>query len=306
MPGLMAMRTIYGQQKPLKGARIAGCVHMNVQAAVLIETLVELGAEVQWACSNIFSTQDHAAAAIAKSGIPVYAWKGETEAEYNWCIEQTLIFQDGKPLNMILDDGGDLTNIVHTKHPELLTGVYGVSEQTTTGVYNLVKMMSEGRLRLPAISVNDSVTKSKFDNLYGIRESLMDGIKRATDVMIAGKLAVVCGYGDVGKGTAAALRAFGARVVITEIDPINALQAAMEGYQVTLLEDVADQAQIIVTTTGCKDIVRREHMERLPNDAILCNLAHFNCEIDVNWLNDNAKKRDTKLLVFICQNWVLN
>jgi adenosylhomocysteinase len=293
MPGLMAMRAQYGPKKPLKGAKIAGCLHMTIQTAVLIETLVELGADVQWSSCNIFSTQDHAAAAIAKTGVPVYAWKGETDEEYEWCIEQTLIFPDGKPLNMILDDGGDLTNIVHTRHPELLAGIYGVSEETTTGVHNLAKMLAEGRLRIPAINVNDSVTKSKFDNLYGIRESLMDGIKRATDIMIAGKLAVVCGYGDVGKGSAAALRAFGARVVVTEIDPINALQAAMEGYQVTLLEDVADQAQIIVTTTGCKDIVNGKHMERLPDDAILCNVGHFDCEIDVKWLNDNAASRDT-------------
>lgn len=294
MPGLMAMRAKYGPTKPLKGAKIAGCLHMTIQTAVLIETLVELGAEVQWSSCNIFSTQDHAAAAIAKAGlVPVYAWKGETDEEYEWCIEQTLIFPDGKPLNMILDDGGDLTNIVHLKHPEFLAGIYGLSEETTTGVHNLAKMLADGRLRVPAINVNDSVTKSKFDNLYGIRESLMDGIKRATDIMIAGKVSVVCGYGAVGKGSAAALRAFGARVIVTEIDPINALQAAMEGYQVTTLDEVADQAQIIVTTTGCKDIIRGEHMEPLPDDAIICNVGHFDCEIDVKWLNQNAKHKDT-------------
>lgn len=292
MPGLMAMRANYGPQKPLKGARIAGCLHMTVQTAVLMETLIELGAEVQWSSCNIFSTQDHAAAAIAARGIPVYAWKGETEEEYEWCIEQTLIFPDGQPLNMILDDGGDLTNMVHQRHPELLSGIVGLSEETTTGVHNLAKMLADGKLMIPAINVNDSVTKSKFDNLYGIRESLPDGIKRATDVMLAGKVAVVCGYGDVGKGSAAGLRNFGARVVITEIDPITALQAAMEGYQVTTLEEVASIAQLIVTTTGCKDIVRGEHMERLPEDAIICNVGHFDCEIDVKWLNDNCASKE--------------
>ncbi|CAK5067340.1 unnamed protein product [Meloidogyne enterolobii] len=256
MPGLMAMREKYGTQKPLKGARIAGCLHM-----------------VQWSSCNIFSTQDHAAAAIAAKGIPVYAWKGETEEEYEWCIEQTIIFPNGQPLNMILDDGGDLTNLVHNKYPELLNKIIGISEETTTGVHNLAKMLESGELKVAAINVNDSVTKSKFDNLYGIRESLPDGIKRATDVMLAGKVAVVCGYGDVGKGSAAGLRNFGARVIITEIDPINALQAAMEGYQVTTLEDVIEQAQIIVTTTGCKDIVRGEHIEKLPEDAIICNVS---------------------------------
>ncbi|CEF66824.1 Adenosylhomocysteinase [Strongyloides ratti] len=294
MPGLMAMRKKYGPSKPLAGARIAGCLHMTIQTAVLIETLVELGADVQWSSCNIFSTQDHAAAAIAATGVPVYAWKGETDEEYLWCIEQTLIFKDGQPLNMILDDGGDLTNIVHEKYPELLAGIYGISEETTTGVHNLAKMLAEGKLKVPAINVNDSVTKSKFDNLYGIRESLIDGIKRATDVMLAGKVAVVAGYGDVGKGSAAALRAFGARVAVTEIDPINALQAAMEGYEVTTLEEIAPRASIIVTTTGCKDIVTGKHFEVLPDDAIVCNVGHFDCEIDVNYLNKNAIKDNVK------------
>ncbi|CEF66812.1 Adenosylhomocysteinase [Strongyloides ratti] len=293
MPGLMAMRRKYGPSKPLSGARIAGCLHMTIQTAVLIETLVELGAKVRWSSCNIFSTQDHAAAAIAATGVPVFAWKGETDEEYLWCIEQTLMFEEG-PLNMILDDGGDLTNLIHEKYPELLSGIYGISEETTTGVHNLAKMFSEGKLKVPAINVNDSVTKSKFDNLYGIRESLIDGIKRATDVMLAGKVAVVAGYGDVGKGSAAALRAFGARVVITEIDPINALQAAMEGYQVTTLEEIAPKANIIVTTTGCKDVVRGEHLEVLPEDAIVCNVGHFDCEIDVNYLNNNAIKDTVK------------
>jgi adenosylhomocysteinase len=292
MPGLMAMREKYGKEKPLKGARIAGCLHMTVQTAVLIETLLELGAEVQWSSCNIFSTQDHAAAAIAVIGVPVYAWKGETEEEYLWCIEQTIIFPDGKPLNMILDDGGDLTNLVHNSHPELLNEIIGISEETTTGVHNLAKMFESGELKVAAINVNDSVTKSKFDNLYGIRESLPDGIKRATDVMLAGKVAVVCGYGDVGKGSAAGLRNFGARVIITEIDPINALQAAMEGYQVTTLEEIVNQAQIIVTTTGCKDIIRGEHIEKLLEDAIICNVGHFDCEIDVQWLEKNAESKE--------------
>ncbi|VDK68528.1 unnamed protein product [Litomosoides sigmodontis] len=292
MPGLMAMRKKYGPLKPLRGARIAGCLHMTIQTAVLIETLVELGAEVQWSSCNIFSTQDHAAAAIAKQGIPVYAWKGETEEEYEWCILQTLIFKDDQYLNMILDDGGDLTNIVHEKFPQYLSGIYGLSEETTTGVHNLFRMFAAGKLKVPAINVNDSVTKSKFDNLYGIRESLPDGIKRATDVMIAGKVAVVAGYGDVGKGAAASLKAFGARVIVTEIDPINALQAAMEGYEVKTLEHVASIANIVVTTTGCKCVVRGEHMVEMPEDAIVCNIGHFDVEIDVNWLNANAISRD--------------
>lgn len=293
MPGLMAMRAKYGPTQPLKGARIAGCLHMTIQTAVLIETLTALGAEVQWSSCNIFSTQDHAAAAIAQTGVPVYAWKGETDEEYEWCIEQTIVFKDGQPLNMILDDGGDLTNLVHAKYSQYLAGIRGLSEETTTGVHNLAKMLAKGDLKIPAINVNDSVTKSKFDNLYGIRESLPDGIKRATDVMLAGKVAVVAGYGDVGKGSAASLKAFGSRVIVTEIDPINALQAAMEGYEVTTLEEAAPKANIIVTTTGCKDIVTGKHFELLPNDAIVCNVGHFDCEIDVKWLNANATKKDT-------------
>jgi len=292
MPGLMAMRTKYGPSQPLKGAKIAGCLHMTVQTAVLIETLKELGAEVQWSSCNIFSTQDHAAAAIAATGTPVYAWKGETDEEYLWCIEQTLVFPDGKPLNMILDDGGDLTNLIHDKYPQYLDGINGLSEETTTGVHNLVKMHADKKLKVPAINVNDSVTKSKFDNLYGIRESLPDGIKRATDVMLAGKVSVVAGYGDVGKGSAASLKAFGSRVIVTEIDPINALQAAMEGYEVTTMEDAAARASIFVTTTGCKDIIKAEHFQVMPDDAIVCNVGHFDCEIDVAWLDKNAKKKE--------------
>jgi len=294
MPGLMMMRRQYGPSKPLKGARIAGCLHMTVQTAVLIETLTELGAEVTWSSCNIFSTQDHAAAAIAKTGVPVYAWKGETDEEYLWCIEQTLVFPDGKPLNMILDDGGDLTNLVHTKFPQYLEGIKGLSEETTTGVHNLYKMMKKGELKVPAINVNDSVTKSKFDNLYGCRESLVDGIKRATDVMLAGKVAVVAGYGDVGKGSARALQAFGARVIVTEIDPINALQAAMEGFQVTTMEEAAPQGRIFVTTTGCKDIIRPEHLLQMQEDTIVCNIGHFDCEIHTAWLNENAVKDNIK------------
>jgi adenosylhomocysteinase len=262
---------------------------MTIQTAVLMETLVELGAEVQWSSCNIFSTQDHAAAAMAKAGIPVYAWKGESEEEYLWCIEQTLQFRDGQYLNMILDDGGDLTNLVHEKHPHLLEGIKGISEETTTGVHNLNKMFKQGTLKVPAININDSVTKSKFDNLYGIRESLPDGIKRATDIMLAGKVCVVCGYGDVGKGSAQALRAFGSRVIVTEVDPINALQAAMEGYEVTTLEEAAPRAQVVVTTTGCKDVVRGEHMLEMPDDAIVCNVGHFDVEIDVKFLEEHNK-----------------
>uniref|UniRef100_A0A1B0ADA4 Adenosylhomocysteinase n=1 Tax=Glossina pallidipes TaxID=7398 RepID=A0A1B0ADA4_GLOPL len=288
MPGLMACRKKYGPSKVLKGARIAGCLHMTVQTAVLIETLVELGAEVHWSSCNVFSTQDHAAAAIAAAGIPVYAWKGETAEEYNWCIEQTIVFRDGKPLNMILDDGGDLTNLVHGKFPQHLPGIKGISEETTTGVHNLYRMFKEGKLAVPAINVNDSVTKSKFDNLYGCRESLIDGIKRATDVMIAGKVCVVAGYGDVGKGCAQALKSFGGRVLITEIDPINALQAAMEGYEVTTMEEASKQGTIFVTTTGCIDIITGDHFKNMKNDAVVCNIGHFDCEIDVNWLNVNA------------------
>ncbi|XP_074095840.1 adenosylhomocysteinase [Cotesia typhae] len=291
MPGLMALRKKYGPKKILKGARIAGCLHMTVQTAVLIETLVELGAEVQWSSCNIFSTQDHAAAAIAKTGVPVYAWKGETEEEYTWCIEQTLVFKNGEPLNLILDDGGDLTNLVHDKYPQYLTNCRGISEETTTGVHNLYKMVKNGTLKVPAINVNDSVTKSKFDNLYGCRESLIDGIKRATDVMIAGKVCIVAGYGDVGKGCAQSLRALGGRVIITEIDPINALQAAMEGYEVTTMEEAAPKGQIFVTTTGCKDIIGGQHFEVMRDDAIVCNIGHFDCEIQVSWLDKNAKEK---------------
>jgi len=285
---LMSLRKMYGATKPLKGARIAGCLHMTVQTAVLIETLIELGAEVQWSSCNIFSTQDFAAAAIAAKGIPVYAWKGETDEEYIWCIEQTLIFKDGKPLNMILDDGGDLTKLVHDKYPQYLPGIKGLSEETTTGVHNLAKMMKEGTLKVPAINVNDSVTKSKFDNLYGCRESLVDGIKRATDVMLAGKVAVVAGYGDVGKGCVQALRAFGARVLVTEIDPINALQAAMEGYEVTTMDEAVKEASIIVTATGCEGIIADRHFMQMKEDTIVCNIGHFDCEIDVAWLKANA------------------
>jgi adenosylhomocysteinase len=289
MPGLMALRRKYGPNKPLAGARIAGCLHMTIQTAVLIETLLELGADVTWSSCNIFSTQDHAAAAIAARGVPVYAWKGETTEEFDWCIEQTLFFPDGQPLNMILDDGGDLTAMVHQRYPELLSGIRGLSEETTTGVHRLYQMKERGELKVPAININDSVTKSKFDNLYGCRESLVDGIKRATDVMVAGKVAVVCGYGDVGKGCAHSLQRYGARVIVTEIDPINALQAAMEGFQVMTMEDAAPIGNIFVTATGNRDVIRGEHMERMPNDAIVCNIGHFDLEIDVAWLKQNRK-----------------
>ena len=288
MPGLMALREKYGESKPLKGARIAGCLHMTIQTAVLIETLVDLGADVTWSSCNIFSTQDHAAAAIAEAGIPVYAWKGMSEEEFDWCIEQTLVFPDGKPLNLILDDGGDLTAMVHERFPEYLGDIRGISEETTTGVHRLCQMFANGELKVPSINVNDSVTKSKFDNLYGCRESLVDGIKRATDVMVAGKTAVVCGYGDVGKGCAHSLQRYGARVIVTEIDPINALQACMEGFQVMTMEDAAPIGNIFVTTTGNKDVIRGEHMEVMPNDAIVCNIGHFDTEIDVAWLNANS------------------
>lgn len=288
MPGLMSLRKQYSASKPLKGARIAGCLHMTVQTAVLIETLIALGASVQWSSCNIFSTQDPAAAAIAASGVAVYAWKGLTEEEYIWCIEQTLVWPDGQPLNMILDDGGDLTNLVHDKYPDLLATIKGISEETTTGVHNLYRRMEQGKLKIPAMNVNDSVTKSKFDNLYGCRESLLDGIKRATDVMIAGKTCVIAGYGDVGKGSAQSLSGMGARVLITEVDPINALQAAMEGYEVTTMEDACERGQIFVTATGCCDILRGEHFEKMKNDAILCNIGHFDLEIDVAWLETNA------------------
>ncbi|KAJ9143135.1 Adenosylhomocysteinase [Pleurostoma richardsiae] len=290
MPGLMATRAKYAADQPLKGARIAGCLHMTIQTAVLIETLVALGAEVTWSSCNIFSTQDHAAAAIAAVGVPVFAWKGETEEEYNWCLEQQLVaFKDGQKLNLILDDGGDLTHLVHSKYPDMLKGCYGLSEETTTGVHHLYRMLKNGELLVPAINVNDSVTKSKFDNLYGCRESLIDGIKRATDVMIAGKIAVVAGFGDVGKGCAMALHGMGARVIVTEIDPINALQAAMAGYQVATMEKAAKIGQIFVTTTGCRDILVGEHFSEMPNDAIVCNIGHFDVEIDVAWLKKNAK-----------------
>ncbi|CAK7265758.1 S-adenosyl-L-homocysteine hydrolase [Sporothrix epigloea] len=289
MPGLMATRAKYAADQPLKGARIAGCLHMTIQTAVLIETLTALGAEVTWTSCNIFSTQDHAAAAIAATGVPVFAWKGETEEEYQWCLEQQLVaFKDDKKLNLILDDGGDLTQLVHAKYPEQLKDCYGVSEETTTGVHHLYKMLKNGQLLVPAINVNDSVTKSKFDNLYGCRESLVDGIKRATDVMIAGKIAVVAGYGDVGKGCAMALSGMGARVLVTEIDPINALQAAMAGFQVTTMDKAASVGQIFVTTTGCRDILVGRHFEAMPNDAIVSNIGHFDVEIDVAWLKANA------------------
>ena len=282
MPGLMALRKKYGPSQPLRGARIAGSLHMTIQTAVLIETLKALGAEICWASCNKFSTQDHAAAAIAAAGVPVYAWKGETDEEYDWCIEQTLYFPDGQPLNMIVDDGGDLTLCIHKpEHADIIGGVKGISEETTTGVHRLYQMHARGELKIPAINVNDSVTKSKFDNLYGCRESLVDGIKRATDVMIAGKVAVVAGYGDVGKGCAHSLRSYGARVLITEIDPICALQAAMEGFEVTTMDDACERGSIFVTTTGCCDIISVEQMARMKNDAIVCNIGHFDCEIDV-------------------------
>jgi len=291
MPGLMYLRAKHGPSQPLKGARIAGCLHMTIQTAVLIETLVALGAEVAWSSCNIFSTQDHAAAAIAATGVPVYAWKGETEEEYTWCIEQTLsAFSGNRPLNMILDDGGDLTSLVHEKYPHFLADIRGLSEETTTGVHHLYKAHREGRLKVPAINVNDSVTKSKFDNYYGCRESLVDGIKRATDVMLAGKVAVVAGFGDVGKGCAESLRSYGARVLITEIDPINALQAAMAGYEVTTMEDAAPRSNVFVTTTGNRDIITAKHFEVMPEDAIVSNIGHFDVEIDVAWLKANAKQ----------------
>jgi len=293
MPGLMQIRKELGPKKPLKGARIAGCLHMTMQTAVLIETLIELGAEVQWSSCNIFSTQDEAAAAMAAAGIPVFAWKGETEEEYIWCVEQTIMFEGNKPLNMILDDGGDLTNLVHEKYPQLLAGIKGVSEETTTGVHNLYKMSKAGKLKLPAINVNDSVTKSKFDNLYGCRESLVDGIKRATDVMLGGKMAVVAGYGDVGKGCAKSLLGFGCRVVVTEIDPINALQASMEGFTVDTIDNIASKAHLFVTTTGCKDIITGKHFEAMREDAIVCNIGHFDCEIDVAYLDKNCAEKVT-------------
>ena len=293
MPGLMALRSKYGKSKPLKGARIAGSLHMTIQTAVLIETLIELGADIRWASCNIFSTQDHAAAAIAEKGIPVFAWKGETEDEYWWCTGQTLLFKDGP--NMILDDGGDLTAYVHEKHPELIPNIKGITEETTTGVHHLYKMIEENVLKVPAMNVNDSVTKSKFDNLYGCRESLADGIKRATDIMIAGKVVVVAGYGDVGKGCAKSMKDLGARVIITEIDPICALQAAMEGYEITTMEEAVKEGNIFVTTTGCSDIIRIEHMEVMKNDAIICNIGHFDVEIQVETLNNYPGIKKTEI-----------
>ncbi|KAJ8979378.1 hypothetical protein NQ317_003077 [Molorchus minor] len=283
MPGLMGLRKKYNNEKILKGAKIVGCLHMTVQTAVLIETLLELGAEVQWSSCNIFSTQDHAAAAIAKRGVPVYAWKGETNEEYMWCIEQTLIFPDGKPFNLILDDGGDLTNLVHTKYPKYLQDCRGLSEETTTGVHNLYKMFRDGTLKLPAINVNDSVTKSKFDNLYGCRESLIDGIKRATDIMLAGKVCVVAGYGDVGKGCAQSLRAFGAGLLLLKLIPSMLFRLLWKvWYEVTTMDEASKEGQIYVTTTGCKDIILPEHFKNMKNDSIVCNIGHFDCEIDVD------------------------
>lgn len=295
MPGLMAIREEYGPSKPLKGARVAGCLHMTIQTAVLIETLKELGAEVQWSSCNIFSTQDHAAAAIAAAGIPVYAWKGMSLEEYDWCIEQTLFFgENNEPLNMILDDGGDLTNVVLDKYPELIKHVRGISEETTTGVHRLYERMVKGTLPMPAFNVNDSVTKSKFDNKYGCKESLVDAIRRATDVMMAGKVAVVAGYGDVGKGSAASLRGSGARVIVTEIDPICALQAAMDGYEVKKMDDAVREADIVVTATGNCDIISERHFRAMKHNAIVCNIGHFDDEIDVAWLNNNyGESRDT-------------
>jgi adenosylhomocysteinase len=299
MPGLMALRAEYGKSQPLKGARIAGCLHMTTQTAVLIETLTALGAEVTWTSCNIFSTQDQAAAAIAATGVPVFAWKGESEKEYYECIEMQLkAFKGGKGPNMILDDGGDLTAVCHDKHPELFSGpdpIRGLSEETTTGVHRLYEMHKKGTLKVPAMNVNDSVTKSKFDNLYGCRESLGDGLKRATGVMFAGKVACVAGYGDVGKGCAQSLRGLGARVMITEIDPINALQAAMEGYQVTTMEKAAPIADIFVTATGCMNVVRPEHMKAMKDQVILCNIGHFDCEIDVAWLEKNPEIKEVNI-----------
>ncbi len=317
MPGLMALREEYRDQKPLKGARIAGCLHMTIQTAVLIETLVELGAEVRWSSCNIFSTQDHAAAAIAAAGIPVFAWKGETEEEYWWCIDQTLFGPDGWRPNMLLDDGGDLTQVVHEKYPELLKDIRGLSEETTTGVHRLYEMMNEGKLKCPAFNVNDSVTKSKFDNLYGCRESLLDGIKRATDVMIAGKIAVVLGYGEVGKGCVQALRGQGATVWVTEIDPICALQAAMEGYRVVTMEEAAPVADIFVTATGNYHVITHEHMQAMKNNAIVCNIGHFDDEIDVaslrqyRWENikpqvDHVIFPDGKRIILLAEGRLVN
>jgi adenosylhomocysteinase len=299
MPGLMALRAEFGAAKPLKGARVAGCLHMTIQTAVLIETLTALGAEVTWTSCNIFSTQDHAAAAIAQTGVPVYAWKGETEAEYDWCLEkQIFAFEGGKGPNMILDDGGDLTIHIHKKYPQLFEGpdgIRGLSEETTTGVHRLYEMFRDGKLKCPAINVNDSVTKSKFDNLYGCRESLTDGIKRATDVMFAGKVCVVAGYGDVGKGCAQAMKGLGSRVLITEIDPICALQAAMEGYQVVTMDEAAPLADIFVTATGCCDVIKGAHMQVMKNEAIVCNIGHFDSEVDMAWLESNPEIKEENI-----------
>ncbi|MGQ3892236.1 adenosylhomocysteinase [Legionella sp. CNM-4043-24] len=317
MPGLMALRDEFAAQQPLKGARIAGCLHMTIQTAVLIETLTALGAEVRWSSCNIFSTQDHAAAAMAAAGIPVFAWKGETEEEYWWCVEQTLRSKDGWTPNLLLDDGGDLTQIIHEKYPEMLASIMGVSEETTTGVARLYEMAKKGALKMPAINVNDAVTKSKFDNLYGCRESLLDGIKRATDVMIAGKVALILGYGDVGKGCAQALRGQGATVYISEIDPICALQAAMEGYRVVTLDDMAEHVDILVSATGNFHVVTHEHMKRMRNQAILCNIGHFDSEIDVaslrkyTWENikpqvDHVIFPDGKRLIILAEGRLVN
>ena len=296
MPGLMALRAEYKGKLPLKGARIAGCLHMTIQTAVLIETLLELGAEVRWSSCNIFSTQDHAAAAIAKAGkAAVFAWKGLSEKDFDWCIEQTLVFPDGKPLNMILDDGGDLTNMVFDKFPKMAKDIVGLSEETTTGVHRLIQRAAAGTLLTPAININDSCTKSKFDNLYGCRESLLDGIKRATDVMIAGKIAVVAGYGDVGKGCAQSMRGQGARVLITEIDPINALQACMEGYEVVTMDEAASIGDIFVTATGCKDVILRKHLDAMKNQAIVCNIGHFDLEIDIASLTSDKKLKKVEI-----------
>jgi adenosylhomocysteinase len=296
MPGLMALREEYKGKFPLKGARVAGCLHMTIQTAVLIETLLELGAEVRWSSCNIFSTQDHAASAIAKAGkAAVFAWKGMNEKEFDWCIEQTLNFPDGQPLNMILDDGGDLTNMVFDKYPAMAKDIVGLSEETTTGVHRLYERLKKGTLLTPAININDSCTKSKFDNLYGCRESLLDGIKRATDVMVAGKIAVVAGYGDVGKGCAQSLRGQGARVLITEIDPINALQACMEGYQVVTMDEAAAIGDIFVTATGCKDVILRKHLDAMKNQAIVCNIGHFDLEIDIASMTNDKKLKKTEI-----------
>ena len=294
MPGLMSLREEFGAAKPLKGAKIAGCLHMTIQTAVLIETLVELGAEVRWSSCNIYSTQDHAAAAIAAAGIPVFAWKGMNEEEFDWCIEQTLHWVDGTPLNMILDDGGDLTNMVLDKNPDLVPGIRGLSEETTTGVHRLYERVKNGTLTMPAININDSVTKSKFDNLYGCRESLVDGIKRATDTMIAGKTCVVAGFGDVGKGSAGSLLGLGGRVIITEIDPICALQAAMEGYQVMTMDKAAELGDIFVTTTGCVDVINSSHIDKMKDGAIVCNIGHFDSEINIRHMHENYDHTNIK------------